>query len=342
MRPGKYRVIGRDVPAGLFLIVEEGGARRWQLRYATGGRERWMGLGPLSLVSPSKAVEMARSARLLIREGKDPIDERKASLAQARATVTVTFREAASQFHRHHAKRWSNERDHRQWMKRIEKFALPTMGNFPVAQIDRQTVLRAFAPFWVEGGPVHAASRTLAAVAEVLDFAKSRGWRSGDNPAAWSSALEHDLPRPKAISAPKSLAAMPYADVPMFYGSLGGTVIEAVIKFAILTAARSGEVLGARWAEIGLDKAIWTIPAERMKMRREQTIPLPKAAVELLRTLPHEKHNHFVFIGPKAGAGLRPVAMIAHLKRQGFPYTVHGFRSSFRTWAAEETAYAVT
>jgi integrase len=254
--------------------------------------------------------------------------------------VTVTFREAAIQFHRHHAKRWSNERDHRQWMARMEKFALPTVGTLPVGQIDRQTVLRAFAPFWVEGGPVHAASRTLAAVAEVLDFAKSRGWRSGDNPAAWSSALEHDLPRPKAISAPKSLAAMPYADVPMFYGSLGGTIIEAAIKFAILTAARSGEVLGARWSEIDLEKALWAIPAERMKMDREHVVPLPSAAIELLRALPREKHNPFVFIGPKAGAGLRPVAMIAHLKRQGFPYTVHGFRSSFRTWAAEETAYA--
>jgi integrase len=281
---------------------------------------------------------MARNARLMLKEGKDPIDERRALVAQGKAAkeATVSFAHAAAAYHKHHSPKWKNPKDRAQWMTRMEKFAYPVLGAMPVSAIDRPSILRAFAPSWVEGS-VHAASRCLANVGGVLEFATARGWRSGDNPAR--SDFSHDLPSPRTLSPLRPHSAMGYAEVPGFYASLGATVTERALAFTILTACRSNEVLGARWAEIDMDRALLTIPPERMKRGKEHVVPLSGPALAILRDLPREKSNPFVWIGQRPNTSLSRFAMIEYVGRRGVGVTVHGFRSSFRDWASEQTSF---
>jgi integrase len=276
---------------------------------------------------------------LLIREGKDPIDERKASLAQRKAKVTVTFAEAARAFHKHHsaAGRWSNGANKKLVLRRLEKFTFPTLGEVPIHAIDRAAILRAFTPFWAVG-TVHAASRCLADTASVFEFAKARGWCSGDNPARGD--FSHDLPSPRAIAPTRAMPSLPYAAVPEFYASLGDTVTEMALRWTILNAVRSQETLGARWSEIDLDKGLWTIPAERTKKDREHVVPLSRAAMDIIGKLVREKGNPYLFVGARPGTQLSRLAMLGMLRHRKCDFVVHGFRSSFRTWAAEETAFA--
>jgi integrase len=266
---------------------------------------------------------------------EDPIDEGKASLAQRKAKATVTFAEAARAYHKHHSGRWSNAANAKQIMTRLERFAFPVLGPLAVDAIDRGAVLRAFSPFWV-AGQVHAASRTLTTVADVMEFAKSRGWRSGDNPAR---NFAHDLPAPRSLTPTKPMEAMPYAQLPAFYASLGPTVTERCIAFVVLTATRSGEAREARWTEIDLEKALWTIPAARMKKRKEHVIPLSGAVMDIIRHLPREKGNPHLFVGARHGAAISRMAMIQLMRARGEVATIHGFRSSFRVWAGEMTSF---
>jgi integrase len=337
-KPGRYRLKG-DVPRGLYLRIIPTGARYFLLRYVVAGKERWMGLGSVTDIGTEGAAAAARAARQALRDGRDPIDERRATRASTRAAAaaTRTFRETATAYHHHHSLKFKNARDASQWIRRLEKFAFPGLGTLNVNAIDSATILRAFVPHWTAGS-VHAASRTLRAVAEVFNFAKARGWRSGDNPAEWKN-FSHDLHPPAKIAPTRAMAALPYGVVPEFYAGLGQGIVEQAIRFTILTAARSGEVLGARWSEIDLDKALWTVSKERMKMDREHVVPLSTEAIKVLKALPHEKGNGHVFIGGRPGAPLQKLAMIALIQRRKLGFTVHGFRSSFRTWAAERTPF---
>jgi integrase len=337
-KPGRYRLKG-DVPRGLYLRITDTGARYFLLRYVADGRERWMGLGSVTDIGTEGAAAAARAARQSLRDGRDPIDERRATRVRVRneAAATRSFREAATAYHQHHSLKFKNTRDVRQWIHRLEKFAFPVLGALNVNAIDSATVLRAFAPHWT-AGTVHAASRTLRAVAEVFDFAKARGWCQGDNPGTWKN-FSHHLMSPAKIAPTRAMAALPYGAVPEFYAGLGESVVEQAIRFTILTATRSGEALGARWAEIDLDRALWTMSKERTKMDREHVIPLSTAALKLLEKLPHEKGNPHVFVGARPGAPLQKLAMITLLQRRKLGFTMHGFRASFRTWASEETAF---
>jgi integrase len=299
-----------------------------------------MGLGPLNVVSGAEAVARARVARLQIMDGLDPIATRKAAQAQAAqvAAATITFSEAARRYHHHHSGRWTTEKTRRQWLEAVERFTFLTLGALPVAAIDRSMVLRTFSPHWVPGGKLTTLRRVLNGVASILDFATQHGWREGDNPADWKH-LKHALAAPSTLAKTQSHAALPYAELPAFFASLGGSVVEAALKFTILTAARSAETLGARHGEIDEKHALWTLSAARMKGRREHVVPLPQVALDILRDLPREKGNPHIFIGNKKGAGLHSLAMIEHVRRKGCTWTVHGLRSSFRDWAAERTNF---
>jgi integrase len=224
-----------------------------------------------------------------------------------------------------------------QWINQIENYAYPVLGEMPLSAIDRAAVLRTFAPHWV-AGKVHAASRVLRRVAAIIDYATQHGWRQGDNPASWKH-LQHALARPQTLSPAKQMAALPYAEVPKFFASLGDTVTERAIKFTLLTAVRSSEALGARWTEIDFERAIWAVPGARMKMRKEHIVPLSSAALEIVKSLPHEKANPHIFIGAHKGTSLSPVSMITVLNRRGCAFTVHGFRATFKTWSEEMTNF---
>jgi integrase len=296
-------------------------------------------MGPLTVVSPSDAVAAARSAWQSIRAGVDPIAQRRAAKAQAQAanSAVILFSEAARRYHSHHAGKWTSEKTRRQWLDAVERFTFGPLGALPVAAIDRAAVLRTFAPHWVEGGKITTLKKVLNGVAAILDYATQHGWREGDNPASWAQ-LRHALAAPSTLAKTQSHAALPYQELPAFFATLGDSVVERAIKFTILTAARSAETLGARHDEIDEERALWVLDKSRMKARREHVVPLSKAALDILAGLPRE--GKFVFIGNKKGGHLHSLAMIEHLRRRGHPFSVHGMRATFRTWASEQTSFA--
>jgi integrase len=335
-KPGRY-----GDGHGLYLQVTHSGVKSWLLRYVRHGRERWMGLGPLHTVSLKEARERARRARLQLLDGADPLDARKAArAAQAlQAVRTLTFEEAVQQYFDAHEKKWRNAKHRAQFLSSLRAYALPQIGKLPVAEIDLGLVLKVIEPIWRD--KTETASRVRGRVESVLDWAAVRGYRTGENPARWCGHLEHLLPARGRIATPNHHPAMPYADLPAFMLALSqreGTAARA-LEFTILTAARTGEVIGATWDEVDLAGKVWVIPARRIKGGREHRVPLTDPTLQILKSLPHEDGNRFVFIGPRA-AGLSITAMAALLKRMDCnDITVHGFRSTFRDWAAERTNY---
>jgi integrase len=339
---------------GLYLQVVNANNKSWLLRFERDGRERWYGLGPLHTFNLKEARERARDARQLLHNGIDPIDHRKAqraALAAAKAKA-ITFREAAQRYFDQHEGKWRNAKHRQQFLSTLKAYAYPVLGNMAVADIDTGLVLKVLeqkvgaergypaGPLW-QARP-ETASRLRGRIEVVLDWAGVRGYRSGDNPARWKGHLAEVLPARGQVAKVDHHAALPYAELPAFMMALRKRegVATKALEFAILVAARTSEVIGAQWDEIDLDAATWVIPGGRMKGGRQHTVPLSKHAIELLRELPTEEDNHHVFVGPRAGSGLSNMAMTAALRRMGYRHvTVHGFRSSFRDWAAERTDY---
>ena len=327
---------------GLYLQVVNANNKSWLLRYERNGRERWYGLGPVHTFSLKEARERARAARQLLHDGIDPIDHRKAqraALAAAKAKA-ITFAEAAQRYFDQHEGKWRNAKHRQQFLSTLKTYAYPVLGNIAMSDIDTPAVLRAIEPIWLE--KTETASRVRGRIKSVLDWATVRGYRQGDNPARWKGHLAEVLPARSQVAKPVHHAAMPYRDVPAFMTELRereGTAARA-LEFTIHTAARTGEVMGARWGEIDFDNKVWTVPAGRMKGGREHRVALPDRTVELLRELPAEDGNSFVFVGPRPGAGLSNMAMAKVLDRMGRgDVTVHGFRSTFMDWAHEQTAF---
>jgi integrase len=333
----------------LYLQVPEPGKKAprknrasWLLRYERDGVERYMGLGPLHTVGLEEARERARQARLLLLDGVDPIEDRKAkqaerALAQARA---LTFEDAARQYFDQHEKKWRNPKHRAQFVSTLRDYAFPKIGKLSVAAIDTGLVLKCLEPIWPT--KTETASRVRGRIEAVLDWATVRKYRQGENPARWVGNLEHVLPAPGSIARPKHHAALPFVELPALTEKLAartGTAARA-LEFTILTAARTGETIGATWSEIDLKTRTWTVPANRIKGGKEHRVPLSDAAMKVLESLPREQGNNFVFIGPSAGAGLSNMAMAQVLRRTGRgDTTVHGFRSTFMDWAHERTAY---
>lgn len=334
--PGRY-LDGR----GLYLQIISKTNRSWLLRYQRDGRERWMGLGAVADFTLDEARERARKARQQLTDGIDPLEARQADkAARALATAkTMTFKQCAEAYIAANRAAWKNAKHGAQWTATLATYVYPHIGNLPVAAVDTGLVLRCVEPIWKD--KTETASRVRGRIELVLDWATVRNYRSGDNPARWRGHLEHVLPARGKVAKVEHHAALPYAELPAFMAALRereGSAARA-LEFAILTAARTGEVLGAQWDEIDFDNATWTVPAGRMKASKEHRVPLSERALELLRSLPTEHGNEFVFIGPR-NDGLSNMALAAVLKRMGYEnITVHGFRSSFMDWCHDQTSY---
>lgn len=329
---------------GLYLRVAETGTRSWIFRYRIDGRRtpRDMGLGRWPDVSLQDAREKARQLRLAKRDGVDPIDAaraQRASVAAQRAKL-VTFQEAAARYVAAHTAGWRSTKHAAQWDSTLRLYAYPVFGDLPVNEIDTALVMKVVEPLWAK--KTETASRLRGRIEAVLDWATALGMRAGDNPARWRGLIENLLPAKPRVKRTKHHPALPYGEMPEFVAELRAQSGEAAraLEFTILTAARTGETIGATWDEIDLRAATWTVPAERIKAGKEHRVPLTARCVELLREVPESGRKGFVFRGRAAKAPLSNMAMLALLGRLGrSDLTVHGFRSSFRDWAAEQTNF---
>jgi integrase len=333
--PGLYADGG-----GLYLQVSQWETKSWLFRFTLDGRPRKMGLGPLHTVSLARARDEALACRLLLRDGIDPIELKNEKIAERKAAAkrAMTFRECAEAYIKAHSPTWKNDKHRAQWPATLSTYVYPVVGDLPVDKVDLPLVLKVLEPIWRE--KPETASRLRGRIEKVLDWAASRKLRSGENPARWKGHLEHQLAAPSKIKKVEHHAALPYADMPAFMAGLRGMdgISPRALEFAILTAARTGEVVGARWDEIDLPSRMWIVPAERMKGGREHRVPLSDRALEILGALPRE--GEFVFLGSRKGKPLSNMALLMTLRRmERGDLTAHGFRSTFRDWAAEQTAY---
>jgi integrase len=320
-KPGKY-----GDGANLYLVVSETGAKKWVLRFTWRGKPKEMGLGSTAGVSLADAREKAAAARRTIAKGINPIEERK------REGIVPTFGEMADDVRRSLSLGFRNEKHKAQWKSTLENYAAPLLPK-PVDIIGTDDVLTVLKPIWTI--KPETASRVRGRIEKVLDGAKAKGFRDGENPARWRGHLDHLLPRPSKLARGHH-AAMPYEDVATFILKLRKREASAAqaLELCILTAARSGEILGMQWSEIDLDTKVWTVPANRMKAGREHRVPLSPRAVVILRLLERMKIGDFVFPGQARGKPLSNMAMEMMLRRMKIDNaTVHGFRSSFRDWA---------
>ena len=352
---GRYAVGGVD---GLYLRVV-GGSRAWVLRIAVGSRvdsdgrtsvhRRDVGLGSYPEVSLAEARDRARELRKQVRDGVDPVLKRQAVKVQSalETAKAKTFEECADAYIDANRAGWKNEKHAQQWQNTLATYVHPKFGHLPVASIDtgmvldvlQQSVGSAGQTLWLN--KTETASRLRGRIESILDWATFRGYRQGNNPARWKGHLEHELPARNKVQKVEHHAALPYAEIAAFMAELRlkEGVSARALEFAILTAARSGEVRGAKWSEIDLDARIWTIPGERMKAGKEHRVPLANEVVTLIKALPREDGVNYVFLAPKGGQ-LSDMALTSVLRRMGRSgLTQHGFRSTFRDWAGETTAY---
>jgi integrase len=327
---------------GLYLQVKNGG-RSWVLRYMHGGKPRYMGLGPFPDVTLAKARRKAEECRALLNDGIDPIDARQERVLTARlaAANSVTFKHAAEQYIDAHKAGWRNAKHAEQWQSTLETYAFPLLSALPVQAIDTGLVIKVLQPIWKE--KTETATRLRQRIEAVLDWGKANGYRQGDNPARWRGHLDKLLPKASKVHKVAHFEAMPYAELPAFFAHLAkrDTISAKALAFTILTVARSGETRNARLGEVDFKGAIWTVPKERTKSGREHRVPLTKEALSLLRALPHLRNDEpETLLFPNAqDRPLSDTAMRKYLQEdmKKASLTVHGFRSTFRDWAAERT-----
>jgi integrase len=325
--------------SGLWLRVLPGGAKSWVFRFMLHSRARSMGLGPYPEIMLAEARLLALEARRSARQGVDPIEDRKRRRAAERAAVSgMSFAEAARRFIESHADGWRDPRAASTWTSSLERVAFPAFGEVDVREIKPEHVEQALRPIWTTRA--ETASRVRGRIEKVLDWAKTRGYRSGPNPAAWKANLDHLLPRLSKVRKATHHRALPWGELPAFLDRLRAVngMGARALEFLILTAARSGEVRGATWDEIDLEAGVWTVPAERMKGGREHRVPLSADAVGLLRALPRMEGSPWVFFAARGGK-LSDMTVSAVCRRMGVDAVPHGFRSSFRDWCAEATNY---
>ena len=327
---------------GLYLQVSKQGTKSWLFRYTSPitKKRREMGLGSLDFVSLAEARQLAVDNKRLVIDGKDPIEERKQSqlqkqLEQAR---NLTFREVAEACIQSKSHGWKNAKHAQQWTNSLEAYVFPTLGHLPISEVSTDLVLKILDPIWVT--KAETASRVRQRIETIWDYGKARNYMSGENPARLKGHLDKILSKTAKVRRVRHFPALPYNEIGSFvkelrtrsgYSALG-------LEFLILTAARTGEIIGAKWSEIDLEKAVWTIPSERMKAGVEHRVPLPSRAVEILESITSNRNpEQHVFSGWKRNTGLSNNAFLALLKKmQRSDITPHGFRSTFRDWAAEE------
>lgn len=326
---------------GLYLQVTRANARSWIFRYYRNGKSREMGLGSLNAVSLADARLKAAACRGLLADGTDPIAARDAERAQraledARA---ITFDQCAEAYITAHSAAWKNQKHVTQWRSTLRTYVSPVCGSLPVQVVDVALVMKVLEPIWTT--KPETAARIRGRIESVLNWAKARGYRIGENPALWKGHLSNLLPAHSKIAKVKHHAALPYDQTSQFIAALRlqDGVAPLALEFAILTAARTGEIVGARWAEIDLEAKVWTVPASRMKNGREHRVPLSVEALAALYKVGKGEPEEFVFAGRKKRP-LSNMAFLMLLRRMGHDkLTGHGFRSTFRDWSAERTNF---
>ncbi|HZH10678.1 MAG TPA: integrase arm-type DNA-binding domain-containing protein [Microvirga sp.] len=324
-KPGRHSDGG-----GLYLNITASGARSWVFMWKVSGKRREMGLGSLRDVSLSKARDRAAEARQKLADGLDPIAVRD-------KPRMMTFGEAADALIESMSSSWRNEKHRAQWKMTLTVYCEP-LRDMPVAAIGTEDVLRVLKPLWTT--KPETASRLRGRIERVFDFARARGQGGGENPARWRGHLDAVLPKRAKLTRGHH-KAMPFDKVPAFIEALRGRegIAPRALEFAVLTAARSGEVMGARWGEINLEARVWTVPAVRMKAGREHRVPLSTRAVEILQDMQRRRLSDLVFPGTKAERPLSAMALEMVLRRMKVDVTVHGFRSAFRDWVGECTHF---
>ena len=335
--------------AGLYLKVRPTGSgvsagpsKSWVFRYMRFGKAHYLGIGSVTAVGLAEARLAATRARQQIQQGVDPIEARKEQRAQAQAAGAraLTFKECAEVLMNAHEASWKNPKHRQQWRNTLKTHVYPKIGNLAVSAITTEDILSVLEPIWTK--TPETASRVRGRIEAVLDAAKARGARDGENPARWRGHLANLLPKPSKVSRVQHHAALPFADIVGFMAHLQAQdgVAPRALEFTILTAARTIEVLGADWSEIDFADKVWTVPAERMKAGREHRVPLSARAIEILKELDAIKTSEFVFPGMKPKRSLSNMALLMLLRRlKRDDATVHGFRSTFRDWAAEATSF---
>lgn len=324
---------------GLYLNVKPSGSKSWvfvwkQLVTKDGEpktKRTEMGLGGYPAIKLAKARTLASECRTAIAEGRNPLDERKKD-------VEPTFGECADKFLASMEGQWRNEKHRAQWRTTLSEYARP-LRSMRVSAIGTDDVLKVLSPIWHE--KAETASRLRGRIERVLDYAKVRGWRTGENPALWRGHLKSILPARQKLTRGHH-AAMPYRDLPAFMDQLPSkdAMAARALEFLILTAARSGEVLGATWGEMDLERGIWTVPATRMKAGKEHRVPLSERALAIVQALHETRTSDFVFPGQRMNRPLSNMALEMLMRRmKAGVFTVHGFRSAFRDWAGDETHF---
>ncbi len=327
--------------SGLGLKVAPSGSRAWVLRTTVGGKRREFGLGGFPTISLASARERARTILDKIYAGSDPLTaKREAKVAlMAQKAKEVTFKNLAQQYIDQHESGWKNSKHAAQWTSTLDTYAYPICGGMVVADVTTPIILNILEPIWTT--KTETASRLRGRIEAILDYATAKGLREGPNPARWKGHLALTLPAKRRVSPVVHHRALEVKEMPDFYQSLktmDGTSARA-LEFLILTAARSGEVRGMEWDEVDLVNKVWSVPAERMKAKREHRVPLSNIAIDILKALERNVKSKLVFESTKAGKPLSDMALTAVMRRMKVDAVPHGMRSSFRNWSAEETSY---
>jgi len=331
---------------GLYLQILPSGSKTWIYRFQLAGKRRDMGIGsasdPSTKLTLADARERALALRRMVKAGIDPIRERNAKATETRVeTVKATkFCEAATDYIADHRAAWRNAKHADQWTSTLKTYAYPVLGDLALQVIDTERVMRVLRPIW--SAKPETASRVRGRIEAILDWATVRGFRSGENPARWKGHLQALFPAKNKVAKARHHAALAYDTLPDFMAALrvADGMGARALHFAILTAARTGEVLGAKWAEFDLDARLWIVPGERMKAGKEHRVPLSEPAILFLHDLRAVRRGEYVFAGSKSDRPLSNMSLLMCLRRLGRnDLTVHGFRSTFRDWVAEQTSF---
>jgi len=327
---------------GLYLQVAKGLTKSWLFRFKSPvtHKQREMGLGSLVLVSLAQARDLAIECRRQLLIGKDPLNERRKtiSLILSQQARMITFKDAAEKCIASKRPEWKNVKHSQQWTNTLATYAYPVFGELLISELDTDLILKAIEPIWIQ--KAETASRVRQLIETVWDWSKARKYVEGDNPARMRGHLDKILAKTAKVKRVKHHGAVPYKQINAFIKKLlifkGNSTLA--LEFIILTAGRTGEVRGAKWQEIDLSTKVWTIPAQRMKAAKEHRVPLSNRALAILLLIKSNREpDEFIFQGSKIGSGLSDGAMLSLMKKINFgPYTPHGFRSSFRDWAADK------
>jgi len=325
---------------GLYLRITDSGTKGWIFRFSREGSTRDMGLGTCADIGLASAREIAEECRKKLKQGLDPIEARKSAAREQNGSAnSVTFREAVERYIAAHEPAWKNAKHRQQWRNTLESYANPIIGDTDVATISTEDILRVLEPIWRT--KPETAVRVRGRMENVLDWCRARKLRDGANPALWRGHLKHLLPARKKKGSVRHHPAMPWQELPAFMPLLraNSAISARALEFMILTAARTSEAILATRDEFDLDEGVWQVPAKRMKASVEHRVPLSERARDIIAGVPKIEGTSYVFAGARRGRPLSSMAMLELLRGLRPGLTVHGFRSTFRDWAAEETNF---